>query len=204
MATITPIFTGRSAIATLEITTPSLFGTTVERFHIINCYSGRGKTITERTVAPTLALPLSSFPTLVLGDFNIHHLSADPLRKHNSSELKASFPYFSRAAEHGFTLLNIPGVHTSFPLKGSSRFSVLDLAFTSPAPLPFIQEWATDLPSTGSDHVPISIRLAHPISSPPPPAPNWVRTEWPTLQPQLKETKIPLPPALPTRYALEE
>jgi len=204
MATITPIFTGRSDIATLEMAAPSLFGTTVERFHIINCYSVWGKTIAERTVAPALAIPLSPFPTLVVGDFNIQHASTDPLRKHDSSELKASFPYFSRAAEHEYTSLNTPGVHTHFPLHGSSRSSVLGLAFASPALVPFFQEWATDLPSTGSDHVPISIRMAHAITSPPPPAPNWVRTDWPNLEPQLNETKIPPPPALPTRYAFEE
>ena len=204
MTTITPIFTGRSDVATLEITAPSLFGTTIERFHIINCYSVWGKTITERTVAPALALPLSSFPTLVVEDFNIHHPSADPLRKYNSSELKASFPYFSRASEFGYTLLNIPGVHTRFPIEGSSRSSVLDLAFASSDLVPFFQEWATDLPSTGSDHVPISIRLAHPITSPPPLAPNWVRTDSPHLEPQLKKTKIPPPSALPTKHAFEE
>ena len=176
----------------------------MERFHIINCYSVWGKTITERTIAPSLALPFSSFPTLVVGDFNVHHPSADPLRKHNSSELKASFPYFSRATEYGYTLLNIPGVHTRFPLQGSSRPSVLDLAFASPALVPFFQEWATDLPSTGSDHVPILIRLAHPIGCPPPLALNWVRTDWPNLEPQLKETNIPPPPALPTKHAFEE
>jgi len=37
MTTITPIFMGRSDIATLEITAPSLFGTTMKSFHIINC-----------------------------------------------------------------------------------------------------------------------------------------------------------------------
>jgi len=204
MTTITPSFTGRSDIATLEITAPSLFGTTMKRFHIINCYSVWGKTITERTIAPTLALPFASFPTLLVGDFNIHHPSADPLRKHNSSELKASFSYCSRAAEYGYTLLNIPGVHTPFPLPGSSRSSVLDLAFASPALVPFFQEWATDLRSTGSDHVPISIGLAHPITCPPPPAPNWVRTDWPNLEPHLEETNIPPPPALPTKHAFEE
>ena len=60
MATITPIFTGRSDMATLEITAPSLFGTTVEMFHIINWYSVWGKTIPERTDAPpwpSLSLP---------------------------------------------------------------------------------------------------------------------------------------------------
>jgi len=204
MTTITPIFTGRSDIATLEITPPSLFGTTMERFHIITCYSVWGKTTTESTITPTLALPSSSFPTLVVGDFNIHHPSADALRKPNSSELKASFPYFARAAEYGYTLLNIPRVHTGFPLEGSCRSSVLDLAFASPALVPFFQEGATDLPSTGSDHVPISIRLAHLITCPPPLAPNWVRTDWPNLQPQLKETNIPPPPALPTKHTFEE
>jgi len=193
MATITPIFTCRSDIATLEIAAPSLFGMTVERFHIINCYSVWGKTITESTVAPALALSLSPFPTLLVGDFNIHHLSGDPLRKHNFSELKASFPYFSRAAEHRYTLLNTLEVHTCFPLQGCSRSSVLDLAFASPTLVPFFQEWATDLPSTGSEHVAITIRLAHPITSPLPPAPNSVRTDWPNLEPQLKETKSPPP-----------
>jgi len=177
MATITPSFTGRSDIATLEIATPSLFGTTMEMFHIINCYSVWGTSTTERTVVPALALLLYSFPNLVVGDFNIHHPSTDPLRKHYPSELKASFPYFSRAAEYGYTLLNTPGVHTRFPLHGPSSPSVLDLAFVFSASIPFFQESATDLPSTGSDHVPISIRIAHPISSPPPPAPDWLRTD---------------------------
>jgi len=79
MTTITPMFTGRSDMATLEITAPSIFGTTVERIHIINCYSVWGKTITERTIAPTPALPPPSFPTLVVAHFNLHHPSADPL-----------------------------------------------------------------------------------------------------------------------------
>ena len=192
MTTITPILTGRSDIATLEIPAPSLFGQTVERFHIINSYSVCGKTITERTVAPTLALTLSSLPTLVIADFNLHHLSADPLRKHNSSELKASFPYFSRAAEPGYSLLNIPGVHTRFPLQGSSRSSVLDLAFASPALVPVFQEWATHLPSTGSDHVPILIRLAHPITTPPPPARTGTGRTSLTLNLSFKKSRSPL------------
>jgi len=206
MTTITPIFMGRSDIATHEITAPSLFGTTHARFHIINCYSVWGKTITERRVAPTLALPLSSFPTLVVGDFNIHHPSADLLRKDNYSELKASFPYFSRAAEYAYTLLNMPGVHTRFPLYRSSRFAFLNRAFVSPALVPFFQEWATDLPSTGSDDVPIAVRLAHAITSPPPPAPHWIRTDWPNLEPQHKGTKTPClrpcPLSTPSRNGL--
>jgi len=203
MATITPIFTERSDHATLEVSARSLFGTKAEKFYIVNCYSVWGSTATERRVSPLLALPSTALPTLVVGDFNIHHPSADPLRKHNSSELKASFPYFSRAPELGYILLNMPGVHTRFPLQGSARPSVLDLAFASSSLMPFFQEWTTELPSTGSDHVPITISITHLITAPPPPAPNWVRTDWPTLEPLLKETIVPPPPSLPTRHSLE-
>jgi len=100
MATITPIFTGRSDLPTREISTPSLLGGKAEMFHIVNCYSVWGSTATERTVSPPLALPATSFPTLVVRDFNIHHPLADLMRRHNSSELQASFLYFSQAAEH--------------------------------------------------------------------------------------------------------
>jgi len=97
MATITPIFTSRSDHATLEISAHSLFGIKAEKFHIVNCYSIWGLTATESTVLPTLALPNTAFPILVVGDFNIHHPLANPIRRHNSSVLKASSPYFSRA-----------------------------------------------------------------------------------------------------------
>ena len=121
MATITPIVTSRFDHATLEISPHSLFGMKAEKFYIVNCYSVWGSTATERTVSPTLTLPNTAFPNLVVGDFNIHHPLANLIRRHNSSELKASFPYFSRAAVHGYILLNTPGVHTRFPLQRSSR-----------------------------------------------------------------------------------
>jgi len=118
MATITLIFTNRSDHATLEISAHSLFGIKAEKFHIVNCYSVWGSTATERTVLPILALANTAFPTRVVGDLNIHHPSADPIRRHNSSALKPSFPYFSRAAEHGYRLLNAAGVYSRFPLQG--------------------------------------------------------------------------------------
>ena len=203
MATITPIWTSRSELATLKISAHSLFVIKAEKFHILNCYTVWGSTATERTVSPTLALPSTSFPILVVGDFNIHYPSAEPLRSHNFSELQASFPYFSRAAEFGYTLLNTLGVHTRFPLKGSFRSSVLDLAFAATTLILFFQEWATDLPSPGSDHVPIMIKLANQITTPPPLAPNWIRTDWASLEPQLKEARVPSPPDLLTRNAFE-
>jgi len=73
MATITPILTGRSDHSTLEITAHSLLGLKAERFYVVTSYSVWGSTATERTVSPLLALPAAPFPTLVVGDFNIHH-----------------------------------------------------------------------------------------------------------------------------------
>ena len=193
MATITPIVTGRSDLATLEISAPSLFGIKAQKFHIVNCYSIWRSSAIERTILPTLALPSTPFPTLVVADFNIHHSSADPIRSHNSSELNASFPYFLRAAELGYTLLNTPGVHTRFPLPGYSRPSVLALAFGSSHLMPLFQEWTTDLPSTGSDHVPI-IMMAHPITIPPPHRPRPQSRSEPTGPPlncYLKKHRFP-------------
>ena len=125
------------------------------------------------TVSPLVAFPETSFPTLVVWDFNIHHPLPDPLRFHSADELATSFPYFSRSSELGFGLLNQPGVCTRFPLGGSGRPSVLDLSFASPLLLPFCQTWDTPLPSTGSNHIPVQIILSHPLTSPLPPSPNW-------------------------------
>ena len=155
------------------------------------------------TVSPLVAFPEPSFPTLVVLDFNIHHPLPDPLHSHSADELATSFPYFSRSSELGFSLLNQPGVYTRFPLGGPGCPSVLDLFFTSPSLLPFCQTWDTPLPSTGSDHVPVQIILSYPLTSPPPPSPNWSLTDWPTLTPLLKDFIVPPPPSLPTRLSLE-
>jgi len=77
---------------------------------------------------------------------------------HGVPTLKASFPYISRAAKHGYTLLNTPRVHPQFPLQGPSRPSVLGIALASSTLIPFFPQWTTDLHTTGSDHVPITVR----------------------------------------------
>jgi len=79
-----------------------------------------------RTAPPALSFPDDGFPLLVVGDFNIHH------------PLAASFPYFSRAADLGFELLNLPGVFTRFPWDSATRPSVIDLSFASPLLFPFL------------------------------------------------------------------
>ena len=140
----------------------------------------------------------------MVGDFNIHHPLPDPLRTHSAEQLASSFPYFSRLSELGFGLLNEPGVYTRFPLGRSSRLSILDLSFASPSLLPFCQAWDTPLPSTGSDYVPVQITLSHPFSAPPTPSPNWsLLSDWPPLDPLLKDFAVPPLPPLPTRLPLE-
>ena len=140
---------------------------------------------------------------LVVGDFNIHHPLSNPLRAHSSEELALSFPNFSRASELGFELLNLPGVFTRFPLGGSSRPSVIDLSFASPRLAPFCHHWDTSLPSTGSDHVSITITVSHPFLSPPMPSPNWALTDWDSLTPLLGDLVFPAPSQLPTLLSLE-
>ena len=83
------------------------------------------------TVSPLVAFPETSYPTFVVGDFHIYYPLPNPRRSHSAEELATSFPYFSRASELGFGLLNQPSVYTCFPLGGPGWPSVLDLSFAS-------------------------------------------------------------------------
>ena len=202
-ATVLPAFFDRPDVAALDVFGVDRFGKSFSHFRILNLYNLWTKRTSQMTVSPLVTFPETSFPTLVVGDFNIHYPLPDSLPSHSAEELATSFPYFSRSSELGFGLLNQPGVYTRFPLGGSGRPSVLDLSFASPSLLPFCQKWDTPLPSTGSDQVPIQIILSYPFTSPPPPSPNWSLTDWPALVPLLKDFTVPPPPPLPTRLALE-
>lgn len=91
------------------------------------------------SVSRLVAFSNLTHPTLVVGDCNIPHPLPDPLRSHSFEVLAVSFPYLSRCSQLGYGLLNQPGVYTQFPVGGLGRPSVLDLAFASPALLPFYQ-----------------------------------------------------------------
>src|SRR5207237_6391659 len=130
-----------------------------------------------------VAFPSFPLPTLVVGDFNIHNPMADPVREYSTIEPSISFPYFSRAIDLGFSLLNTPGVYTRFLLGGEARPSVIDLAFASPILAPFFITWDTALPSTGSDHIPISLTFTHPVQAPPSLELYWPRSDWATISP---------------------
>ena len=202
-ATVLPAFFDRPDVITLAVFRGDLFGKSFSHFRVLNLYNLWTKRTSQMTVSPLVAFPEPSYPTLVVGDFNIHHPLPDFLCSHSAEELATSFPYFSRSSELGFGLLNQPGVYTRFPLGGYGRPSLLDLSFASPSLVPFCLTWDTPLPSTGSDHVPVQIMLSHPFTSSPSPSPNWSLTDWPTLAPLLKDFTVPQPPPLPTRLSLE-
>src|SRR5207237_5071055 len=111
----------------------------------------------RRTISPDDAFRRHFFPTLVVGDFNIHHTLSDPLRRISSNEYALSSPYFDRALDLGFTLVNIPGVQTRFPLDLSTRPSLLALSFSNTPPAPFVSSSDVSLPSTASYLLPFRL-----------------------------------------------
>jgi len=87
---------------------------------------------------------------------------------------------------------------------GKARPSVIDLAFANPHLLPLVKSWDASLPSTGSDHIPITITLAAPSLSQKPPRPRSADTDWETVDPIIKGFKVPAVPSCPTPPKLDE
>src|ERR1700712_3303408 len=175
----------------LDVYTPNgCFGTSAPRFRVASVYS-RFLGSDGHSVPPHVALQPFDFPYLVAGDFNIHNSASDPFRMTSSTEDLVSAPYYQRASDLGFHLLNTPGVYPRFPMTASHRPSVINLAFANPHMLPFFQSLdASSLPSTGSDHVPIRLTLQPPSYSPPP-RPRWDDTDWPSLRAPLRNFRTP-------------
>ena len=149
------------------------------------------------------ALPDVDFPCLVAGYFNIHNQAVDPLRVISRSEEKASTPYFDRATDLAYSLLNTRRVYTRFPCSGTFRPSAIDLAFANPLIRPAFLSWeATVLPSTGSDHVPILSRLATPSNERAPPDPCGTRPLGKTWKNPSKPSTSHLPRAPLLRTSL--
>jgi len=93
----------------LDLFTPDgFFNRSTTGFTIVNCYSTKARVNNTRSVPPEIIFPESPLPTLMLGDLNIHQPTADWLRIFKEDELTTSTPYFDRATDLGFTLLNVP------------------------------------------------------------------------------------------------
>ena len=189
----------------LDIFTPEgFFDFSATKFRIGNVYSRSLAQPPTHTVTPATALADYDFPYLVAGDFNIHNPASGPLRVISCTEERALAPYFDQATDLEYTLLNTPGVFTCYPLSGEQRPSVIDLAFANPLMFPAFRSWdATSLPSTGSDHVPIVIKLASPSQNPPPPRPKWDETDWPSLEALLRFFTVSPPPFNPSPRQLD-
>ena len=166
-----PVASSSSAdVFHLDIYTPTgCFGTGSPRFRLTNVYS-RSLPGSTKSVDPPDALPDVDFPCLAAWDFNIQNHTVDPQRVISRSEEKASTPYFDRATDLAYSLLNTPGVYTRFTLSGTFRPSAIDLGCANPLIRPAFMSWdATTLLSTGSNHVPILIHLAAPSDERAPP-----------------------------------
>jgi len=203
--TVLPKFKRVDDVLALDVSSNEpLFGTAFHSFKVINAYSTNTVDHRVHSVQPEVLFPDLGFPLLVVGDLNIHNPLSDPLRHFSPREISSSTPYFEKAAESGFALLNPPGEYTRCPLVGKSRPSVLDLAFANPHLLPLVKNWESSLPSTGSDHIPITITLAAPALNQKPPSPQWADTDWETLDPIIKGFKFPAAPSCPTPLRLDE
>ena len=179
------------------------FSTSSPEFRLTNVYS-RSLPGSTKSVDPSVALPDVDFPCLAAGDFNIHNHAADPLRVISRSEEKASTPYFDRPSELAYSLLNTPGVYTRFPLSGTCRPSVIDLAFAnSLIHLAFLSWDASSIPSTGSDHVLILNILSAPFDERAPLRPMWDKADWDSLERPIKGLRIPPAPPSPSPNQLD-
>jgi len=157
-------FFGRNDIMARELFTPDgSFDPSMVGFTIVNSYSTKGRSDNTRSVPADLIFPNLSGPVLTLGDLNIHHLTADPLRTYKADELATTVLYFNRAMDLGCSLLNTPGVYTRFSMSQGGRPGVIDLAFACPLLAPYFSEWSNPLPSTGSDHISILLRFDAPF-----------------------------------------
>jgi ribonuclease HI len=143
--TVTPRLdiTKDADIQILEITTPSIPST-----QIINLYNERFRGEPEYTVPRTLTKIQPYTRTLLLGDFNAHSHWWDDACLHEIRHEQLT----TYLTHHAFDLLNEPDEPTHHQRTGRG-YSVIDLAFATPALQPHVSPW-TVLPDspTGSDH----------------------------------------------------
>jgi len=172
---ILPLFFERGELMALNFHSPEgLFDSSYNLFHLYNAYSIPSDN--HRSVSPLDLFPQHGFPTLVLGDLNIHHPTSDPTRFLSDYDQFISSPYFDRASAQLFSLLNTPGVYTRFLFTTNHRPAGLDLFLVNSALLPYISSWNPTLLPTGSDHIALSIVLSTPLLKPTFRGLNWKYT----------------------------
>ena len=114
VVSILPLFFERGNLMVVNFhSREGLFDTSHNVFRLYNAYSipsGHYRSVSSLNV-----FPQHDFPTLVLGDLNIHHPTSDPTRFFCDYHQFISSPYFDMASALLLSLLNTPGVYTRFP-----------------------------------------------------------------------------------------
>lgn len=186
----TPLFFNRGDLVGISFTFDKIsFNSKFTSLSVYNVYNSHVSRLV-RSVSPSDAFPFSQFPSVVMGDFNIHHHLTDPLRSLTNQELALSSPYHDTAAENGYTLLNTPGNLTRHS-PTNHRDGVINLTFANKAAAPFVTEWNNSLPATGSDHTAIRTSLTSPNTRTPAPSPRWKDTPWPLLHDFITHLSFP-------------
>jgi hypothetical protein len=107
--------------------------------------------------------PLPQHPTMITGDFNLHHPSwACDDRPNEPDQLTASIHNW--LAHKNFTLLNKRGEITHLARHAGERPSVIDLSFANPEAInrDTFKDWAVDPGlSLDSDHIAIKFTIDH-------------------------------------------
>jgi len=198
---ILPLFFERGDLMAVNFHSPEgLVDTSHNLFRLYNANSiPNGHTW---SFSPVVCFPLHAFPTLVMGDLNIHHSASDPTRLLSGYDWFISLPYFDRASAQFFSLLNTPGVYTRFRFTSNHRPAVLDLSFANSSLLPYFSSWNPSLPPTCSDHTALSIILSTGLLKPPPIGQKWKLTDWDHISLLFADVPLGAPPALPTPNSL--
>jgi len=199
---ILPLFFERGDLMAVNFHLPEeLFDTSHNLFRLYNAYSiPSGHT---RSVSPVDMFPQHDFPTLVLGDLNIHHSASDPTCLLSNYDQFIGSSFFDRVSAQLFSLLNTHGVYTRYPLTSNHRPAVLDLFFANTVLLPYFSCWNPSLPPTGSDQTALTIILSTPLLKPPPKGLNWKYPDWDHISPLLADLTLAASPVLPTPHSLD-
>jgi len=94
-----------------------------------------------RSVFPVDLFSRHHFPTLVLGELNIHHSASHPTCLLSDYAQFISSPYFDRASAQLWSLLNTPWVYTRVPFTSNHRPAVLDLSIANTTLMPYFPSW---------------------------------------------------------------
>lgn len=125
------------------------------KFFIYNIYNQKDQlqSTSPRTFERVLKDTRPLNPCLILGDFNLHHPSWDPL----SCQTPGAQSFVDWTEDNNLTLLNCAGEGT-FYRPQMERETVLDLTYATTSLVRKIIDWQI-LPSIGSDHKPIMFTI---------------------------------------------